>query len=361
MVAVAERLVGLHATDPATVYLSARARVPGLTVADVERALYDERALVRQLGMRRTLFVVPRTLVPMIRSACTDAIAATARRRLVREIEAGGVADDGGAWLEAAEEATMRTLVAAGQATGAELSRAVPELQTKLTYGERRRWGGEIGVATRVLTLMSAEGRIGRGRPVGCWTSGQHRWAPSVDEGHVGLDAEEARALLVRRWLGAFGPATVSDVVWWTGLGQRQVQAALEAADVVEVDLAGEVGVVLSDDLGPVPGSDPWVALLPALDPTTMGWKHRAWYLGSHRPALFDGNGNAGPTVWCDGRVVGGWAQRRDGEVVHRLLVDIGSDAAATVEAEAHRLQRWLGDTRVTPRFPTPLERELKA
>lgn len=208
---------------------------------------------------------------------------------------------------------------------------------------------------------MSAEGRIGRGRPVGSWTSGQHRWAPSVDEGHVGLDAEEARALLVRRWLAAFGPATVSDVVWWTGLGQRQVRAALEAADVVEVDLAGEVGVVLSDDLGPVPESDPWVALLPALDPTTMGWKHRAWYLGSLRPALFDGNGNAGPTVWCDGRVVGGWAQRRDGEVVHRLLVDIGSDAAATVKAEAHRLQRWLGDTRVTPRFPTPLERELKA
>jgi hypothetical protein len=103
------------------------------------------------------------------------------------------------------------------------------------------------------------------------------------------------------------------------------------------------------------------VALTPALDPTVMGWQGRDWYLGSHGPALFDRSGNPGPTVWCDGRIVGGWAQRADGEVVVRLLDDVGREATDAVGAEADRLRRWLGDIRVTPRFRTPLERELSA
>jgi len=103
----------------------------------------------------------------------------------------------------------------------------------------------------------------------------------------------------------------------------------------------------------------PWVALLPALDPTPMGWSQRSWYLGDHAPALFDRSGNIGPTVWCDGRVVGGWAQRANGEVVYRLLEDIGGDADTAVDAAAGEVAGWIGEVRVTPRFRTPLEREL--
>jgi hypothetical protein len=92
-----------------------------------------------------------------------------------------------------------------------------------------------------------------------------------------------------------------------------------------------------------------------------MGWSGRGWYLGEHGRTLFDRNGNAGPTVWWDGRIVGGWAQRRDGEVAVRLLEDVGAEGVAAVAAAAGRLQAWLGTVRVTPRFRTPLERELSA
>jgi len=118
---------------------------------------------------------------------------------------------------------------------------------------------------------------------------------------------------------------------------------------------------VLADDLAPPPAAEPWVALLPALDPTVMGWSGRGWYLGEHGPTLFDRNGNAGPTVWWDGRIVGGWANRKDGEIAVRLLEDVGADGVAAVEAAAGRLADWLGPVRVTPRFRTPLERELTA
>ncbi len=71
--------------------------------------------------------------------------------------------------------------------------------------------------------------------------------------------------------------------------------------------------------------------------------------------------GHAGPTIWWSGRIVGGWAQRSSGEVVARLLVDVGRDGRAAVEAEASRLQDWLdaSGTVVKPRFPTPVQKEL--
>jgi len=76
-------------------------------------------------------------------------------------------------------------------------------------------------------------------------------------------------------------------------------------------------------------------------------------------PLLFDTNGNAGPTVWYGGRIVGGWAQRRTGEVVFELLEDVGEAAVEAIASEAARLGEWLGEVRVAPRFPTPLQRRL--
>jgi hypothetical protein len=118
---------------------------------------------------------------------------------------------------------------------------------------------------------------------------------------------------------------------------------------------------VLPDDTEATPAPGPWVALLPTLDPTTMGWRARDWYLGPHAAALFDSAGNAGPTIWSDGRAVGAWAVLPSGEVVTRLLEDVGRESTDAVAAEAARLTGWLRSTPVVPRFATPLARELVA
>ena len=132
--------------------------------------------------------------------------------------------------------------------------------------------------------------------------------------------------------------------------------------EVTEVDLDGAPGIMLAADepaAAPMHDMGPWAALLPALDPTAMGWRERGWYVGEHAAALFDRSGNIGPTAWWDGRIVGGWAQRKDGEIAVRLLEDIGAEPSAAIAAEAQRLREWIGPGRVTPRFRTPLEREL--
>jgi hypothetical protein len=101
------------------------------------------------------------------------------------------------------------------------------------------------------------------------------------------------------------------------------------------------------------------VALLPGLDPTTMGWKERAWYLPAACADTFDRMGNAGPTVWVDGRVVGGWVQRPDGEIRTTYLVDVPAARRRQVAARADELAGWLGETRFTVRFPSPVSTAL--
>ena len=395
---VAESLVALHATDPVTVYLSAWAR-SRCAAEDVDAALYAERAVVRMLGMRRTVFVVPAGLARVVQAACTDDVAARMRRQMEKDLASGGVGDgDAGGWLRDVEAGVLRALAArGGGAPGAQLSADEPRLRTQLVYAAGKSYGGAANITSRVLILMAAEGRMIRGNRRGGWSSGQFEWflpeawlrrpedAPAPGGGAAfasagdtdgapgmhgagadaglggGIDAGAARTELARRWLAAFGPALAADLQWWAGWTGAQTKAALAALPVTEVDLDGQAGVVLADDLEFPVDAPPMATLLPALDPTPMGWQARSWYLGPHTPALFDRTGNIGPTVWWAGRVVGGWAQRASGEVVCRLLEDIGADGAAAVAGEAAALEAWLGPSRVTPRFRTPLERELTA
>ena len=362
---VATDLAGLHSSDPATVHLSARARVRGFESAELEEALYECRSLVRMLGMRRTLFVVALEQAAVMDAACTQALVPVERRRLSGLLGDQGIARDPEPWLDDVRRRTLRALQRRGEAAATELSKDVPELTEKIVVGEGKTWGGQMGVSTRVLFLLAAEGKVVRARPRGGWTSGAYRWATTkawLGEPLARMPRAEACAALLRTWLRAFGPATTTDVRWWAGWTARLATETLASIDAAEVGLEdGGTGWVLPDDLAPVRRPRPWVALLPSLDPTVMGWKERDWYLGPHGAALFDRNGNAGPTVMADGRVVGGWAQRADGEVVVRVLEDVPSATVKRIDAEAARLRDWLGDVRLKPRFRTPLERELSA
>ncbi|QES10693.1 winged helix DNA-binding domain-containing protein [Streptomyces venezuelae] len=363
---VAGALVALHGTDPASVFLSVGARLrEGVgPVGDVERALYEDRSLVRMHGMRHTVFVFPAALAAAVQASTTDPAAVRERTVLLGHLAAGSAFD--AEWLAETERLVLAELAVRGEATGSELGVAVPVLRSTYVYGKGTRQEGVQSVASRVLRVLGMEGRIVRGRPQGTWTSSRFRWAPA--DPHPALDPAEARAELIRRWLAACGPATETDLKWWTGWKVTDVRGALASVGAVRVTLDEGTGFVLPDDVDPVPdpksGADaePWAALLPALDPTPMGWQARDWYLDpEHRAALYDRSGNIGPTVWWNGRVVGGWAQRPDGEIVHRLLTDVGAAAERAIAAEAERLAGWVRGVRVTPRFRTPLERELSA
>ncbi|HKS46750.1 MAG TPA: winged helix DNA-binding domain-containing protein [Amycolatopsis sp.] len=358
---VAESLVALHATDPATVHLSVAARSSAST-GEIERALYEERTLLRMLGMRRTMFVVPAGLAPVVQVACAGDIAVRQRKLLIQHLGTAGLDTDLDKWLADVEEGTYAALKARGAAHAQQIAADEPRLRTQILLAEGKPYESRGYITNRVLFLLAAQGRIVRGRPRGSWLSTQYSWATAdswLPGEVVRPNPDQARAELARRWLRAFGPAPVSDLKWWTGWGATQLKKALAAIGPVEVDLDGTTGVALPGDLERVPEAEPVAALLPALDPTPMGWRERGWFLGGHEAALFDRTGNIGPTVWWAGRVVGAWAQRPGGELAYRLFEDVGADAVAAIEARVARLAGWLGEARVTPKFRTPAEKAL--
>ncbi|CAL9319069.1 winged helix DNA-binding domain-containing protein [Streptomyces olindensis] len=358
---VADALVALHGTDPATVYLAVGARLadPAKTVDETGRALYEDRSLVRMHGMRHTVFVFPTGLTAVVHASTGLAVAARERAALLKDMAAGGAPD--AAWLKEVEESTLAALARRGQATAAELAQDEPRLREQFVYAAGKSYEGLHTVSTRLLKVLGVEGKVVRGRPLGSWTSSQFRWAVAPE--HPELDAAEAQAELLGRWLAACGPATEADLKWWTGWRVTDVRRALAACGARPVTLDEGPGFVAGEDVDPVSAPDePWAALLPGLDPTAMGWQQRDWYLAPElRPQLFDRSGNVGPTVWWNGRVIGGWAQRPDGEITWRILDEegVGREARTAIETAAERLSGWLGTTRITPRFRTPLEKEL--
>src|SRR5688572_7615642 len=160
VVEAARRLVCLHGTDPATVYLSAWARVEGMQVADMERALYRDRSLVKHLAMRRTLFVFPREVLGEAQAGASDRVAAGERRRLAGDVEKAGLYPDGTRWLSEAEAAVLAALADGREATSSELREIIPLLEGSIAFGEGKTWGGAVPVGPRVLTVLSAQGQI---------------------------------------------------------------------------------------------------------------------------------------------------------------------------------------------------------
>jgi hypothetical protein len=351
VVDAARAVVALHGTDPATTVLSALARTRDAAPADVERALYDDRELIRILAMRRTVFAVPREFAGACLVGASDLVATQQRKLLLKLLAESGISGDLEVWVDRAELAALTAIEAAGEVTSSELSEADPLLATRVQVGSGK-FTATPTVASRLMTLLSAEGKVVRTRPRGSWTSTQFRWATAASWCDLGEPPERDDAIteLARRWLHAYGPATLDDLQWWTGWTKTRTRAAVAPLATVEVDLDSRPGLVLADDVDSVEVPAPWVALLPALDPSSMGWKHRDFVLGPHRERLYDINGNAGPTVWVDGRIVGGLAQRDEGEVVFSLLQDVGAEATAAVEMRAAELTTMLGDVRLKAR-----------
>lgn len=349
---VARSLVALHATELASVHLATRARMPDFRVADMDRALYTDRTLMSQLAMRETLFVFPRELVPAAWGSISARFATSARKRHVKELEryaSGPEADP--AWLDEAEKIVLAHLADGRHRSLSTLRDEVPEISGTVLVSPEKSWGGRVALAPRMFRHLSLSAAVTRAENDGpwhlnkpLWTTPEHWWrgtppaAPASREGY---------AELVHQWLWSFGPGTVEDIVWWLGATKTIVRTALAECAAVEVTLEdGRPAWLRADDTDPVAPPEPWVALLPVLDPTIMGWKERDFYLGDHRPRLFDSVGNAGTSVWVDGRVVGAWAQDPGGEVHVHLLEEMSDRETEAIAAEAARLTSWLDGTR---------------
>jgi len=358
--AAARAVTCLHATEPASVHLAAWAR-SGASISEVDDALYVDRSIVKQLAMRRTVFAFPRELLPAVWGSASARVADQQLRRMAKEMETTGIADDGLAWAEEHLELVRGMIEQDGPLTTAQVRAALPALDARVSRGKGR-YQAEVAVAGSVIVTLAASGAVVRGENDGGWKISRPRWtSAAVWLGEVPgpLPAAEGYAALVAAWLRSFGPGTEADLVWWLGSTKTVVRQALADVGALSVSLdGGGTGYLLPDDLDPVPDPGPWAALLPSLDPTTMGWKDRAFHLGDHVDKVFDTNGNGGPTAWWNGRIVGVWFQRPDGQVDVVLAEDVPRAAHRAFDAKAEQLTAWFDGDVVRSIYLSPLARQ---
>jgi hypothetical protein len=376
VVRVTRDIAALHATGATGPYLSLWARLTDFQREALEDALYTQRELARALCMRVTLHAVPSDELPLFLQACRAYVERRTPPRFRDEgllVQAGVCqADEASALLAKLHRQVLDVLAENGPSMLTEISQAVPLLQAKIRHDVGKPYEGEFSIGSRLVYGMCAQGLLIRARTRGTWRSNLHEYAV-LSDWLPGLDLEsvppqEARPWLVRRYLSAFGPATFDDVQWWTGFSKRDTKRALEALNPEVIDVAikglGDGYVMLADDAqrlrGFVPADAPHVFFLPSLDPYIMGYRDRRRFLApEHRSKLFERAGNAVPTVWAGGRVVGAWGQRKDGSVIYRLFEPVGEEERDLLADEAQRLEGFLGGEYLPAPFRTPFIRTL--
>lgn len=342
----ARSVVALHATDPGGHHLSAIARGrPGTGPADVDRALYEQRSLVRQMAMRGTLFSWPAERYRAAIDGPGRRTAAKVETLLRRETAALGAR-----WIERAAAAALDHLRVHGPSSATELRDARPDLFAPVEQGSGR-WVQRVSPGPRLLTLLSLRGEVVRAGNRGPWTSSRPVW--DLAERWLGeharprLGEREANAQLARAYLDRFGPVTEADLRWWFGTSAGGARDMLADAGAAPCTLERGSGWIADGD-GPGADDEPvgdWVALVGVLDATVMGWRDRGHYLTpSDQAWLFDTVGNAGHVVFVNGEAAGTWVQQADGDVTTLLRPGLRLERRTTdlLAAERTALSRAL-------------------
>jgi len=339
LVEVAGRACGIQAQFLPMARLALWARVAGLAPGDVDRALFEERTLVRTWAMRGTLHLLPTRELPIYVEAMREHrlrgnLQWLERSMGLRPDDVRSIVD---AILEELEEGPLTREELADRVTGRLGPRARPSVEHS--------WGGVIRVASvEGLVCYGPE----RGRSVTFTRC--DRWL----RGGGTPTPEEAQDALLRRYLHAYGPATSRDFATWSALPAGVAKAALSraAGDVAEVDACGVGAFALREDLpalrAPRRRVRPRVSLLPSFDPYLLGHRDKGHLVDAARyKQVFRKAGWLSPVVLVDGRCEGVWSHERAGREGFAVAVEpfgrMGPAVRAGVEGEAARLGRFLG------------------
>ncbi len=318
-VAVVERLLAVQGQDPRGARLAIRARSSGVSAADVDRALTEERALLITWLNRGTLHLVRREDYPWLHALTTPPLFTGNARRLAQEGVSPAAIERGVAAIEDA-------LGEEGPLTRKQLAQRIAAANVP-TAGQ---------ALVHLLMQACLRGIAVRGPMVG----GEHAYVLVHDWlGVVGpVDRDRALAELARRYLVGHGPASDRDLAKWAGLPLRDARAGLNAlARELRERADGLVELAAHRAVAEVPPP----RLLGPFDPLLLGWASREALLGPHRQIVTT-NGLFRPFALVKGRAVGIWRMAR-GAVALEPLGPISRRDAAALDAEAQAVMSFLG------------------
>lgn len=317
--AVAGRLLAVQGQDPRGARLAVRARTEGVTAADVDRALTEERSLLITWLNRGTLHLVRSEDYPWLHALTTPPLLTSSARRLRQEGVSPAAAERGVETIE-------RALAEEGPLTRLQLRERLDRAGVP-TQGQ---------ALIHLLFLATLRGIAIRG-PM---TGREHAYVLVRDwlGEQPPVDREKALAELARRYLIGHAPADDRDLARWAGLPLRDARAGLKA---IASELAERDDGLVELAKAPPPAPIPPPRLLGAFDPLLLGWTSREEVVGPHK-MLVTMNGIFRPFALVDGRAVATW-RLANGKVTIEHLGKVRKKDAAALEADAAAVLEYLG------------------
>jgi hypothetical protein len=317
-VGVAHRLLAVQGQDPRGARLAIRVRTTGLSAADVNRALSEDRSLLITWLNRGTLHLVRSEDYPWLASLTTPQLHTANARRLAQEGVSPGAAERGVAVIE-------RSLTEEGPLTRLQLRDRIAAAGVP-TKGQ---------ALVHLLILASLRGLIVRGPMIGSHHAYAlvHDWLGQP----AAIDRDRALAELARRYLAGHGPAGERDLAKWAGLPLRDARAGLSA---IAAEMHVRTDGLLDLAKRPSAADMPPPRLLGAFDPVLLGWTSREQILGSHQ-VVVTVNGLFRPFAFVRGRAVATWSFAA-GEVALKPFGRLKLEDRTALEDDAKDVARFL-------------------
>ena len=305
---IAGVLCGAHAQVLSAAELSIGRRIAGATRADVQRALWEERTLVKTFGPRGTVHLLPTADLPMWTGALS-ALPSSVPMHPDPVRFTPGQADE---VIAAIGDALAGTELTVDELTEAIVDRTGPWAgeRTMEAFGDKwPRW--------RQLTSTAAHRGVlcfGPNRGTKVTYTNPHRWLPGFSPD----DGDRALRTLLARYLYAYGPATPQHFARWLSIPPRRAVELFDdlAGDLEPVDFEGEAAWTVAGDTATASAPARRLCLLPYFDAFVVaGQPRERLFPAAARARGLTPGGQAGnyPVLLVNGVVGGVWHQRRSG------------------------------------------------
>jgi hypothetical protein len=311
-VAVTERLLAVQAQDLRSARLAIRARTKGLSVADFDRALTDDRTLVIGWLNRGTLHLVRREDYWWLHGLTTPPLFTGNARRLRQT----GVSERA---AECGVSAIERALAEEGPVTRDQLRERVDAARVP-TAGQ---------ALVHLLMLTCLRGIAVRGPLAGK----QHAYVLARDwlDPREDVPRERAVAELARRYMRGHAPADDRDLAKWAGLPLRDARAGLNA-------IGGE-------DEPRAAGGSPRAVLLDQWDPLLVGWRSRDFLLADY-PRRDSAEAHFRPFAFVRARAVATWGLRKGAVEIDEPFARLTRAGREALDADAADVVRFMSPRR---------------
>lgn len=338
LIRVTENLCGLHATGTMEPYLALFARMPRFHKKDLEKELYVNKTLGRIRGIRKTLFIHTKKMIPIINSSTKHLIIKLFEKYLnYRDISLKDYKNLSTDILNLINKREMST----------------SEIKKVLNSQK------DIGA---IISVMCDEMVLIRTKPIKSWKDRRIRYAPFKDyfpEININrYNEEEALKILVKNYLKSYGPSTETDIVWWTGINKSKIRRALDQFrdEIVTIKISplSHDFLILQTDIEKLNDltltRENTINFLPQLDPYLMGYKDRERYIEiNNYEYVFDRSGNVTSAILLDGRIIGVWdvTEKPDPMVKVLFFSKIDENILDKAYKEAYRIGEFIMEKEV--------------